>query len=57
MAAGVRCTSVRYNSTIHDFMMLNALRETAAATVAITQAIEVLRQALKSKPCQGETHE
>ena len=56
-AAGVRCTSVRYNSTIHDFMMLNALRETAAATVAITQAIEVLRQALKSKPCQGETHE
>jgi acetyl esterase/lipase len=47
-AAGVRCTSVRYNATIHDFMMLNALRETAATTAAITQAIEVLRHALKS---------
>jgi acetyl esterase len=49
-AAGVRCTTVRYNATIHDFMMLNALRETAAATAAITQAIDVLRQALKSSP-------
>jgi acetyl esterase len=35
---------------MHDFMMLNALRETAAATAAITQAIDVLRQALKSSP-------
>ena len=49
-AAGVRCTSVRYNATIHDFMMLNALRETAGATAAITQAIDVLRDALKSIP-------
>jgi acetyl esterase len=47
-AAGVRCTSVRYNSTLHDFMVLNALRETAAATAAITQATDVLRRALKS---------
>jgi acetyl esterase len=45
-AAGVRCTSVRYNGTLHDFMMLNALRETAAATTAIGQAVQVLRQAL-----------
>jgi acetyl esterase/lipase len=51
-AAGVRCTCVRYNGTIHDFMMLNGLRETAAATAAITQAIGVLRRALKSSPCQ-----
>jgi acetyl esterase len=50
IAAGVRCTSVRYNATIHDFMTLNALRETAAATAAIAQAIDVLRQALKSSP-------
>jgi len=49
-AAGVRCTCVRYNATMHDFMMLNALRETAVATAAITQAIDVLRQALKSSP-------
>jgi acetyl esterase len=46
--AGVRCTCVRYNATVHDFMMLNALRQTAAATAAITQAIGVLRQALYS---------
>jgi acetyl esterase/lipase len=45
-AAGVRCTSVRYNGTLHDFMMLNALRETAAAATAIGQAAQVLREAL-----------
>ena len=28
--AGVRTTTVRYNATIHDFMMLNPLREPAA---------------------------
>lgn len=50
IAAGVRCACVRYNATIHDFMMLNALRETAAATAAITQAIDVLHRALKSSP-------
>lgn len=47
-AAGVRCTSVRYNCTTHDFLMLNALRETAAASAGITQAVDVLRQALKA---------
>ena len=52
-AAGVRCTSVRYNATIHDFMMLNTLRGTAATTAAIAQAIEVLRRALKSSPPGG----
>ena len=51
-AADVRCNCVRYNGTIHDFMMLNALRETAAATAAITHAIDVLHRALKSSPCQ-----
>jgi len=44
--AGVRTTSVRYNDIIHDFMMLNPLRETAATTGAIEQAIQVLRKAL-----------
>jgi acetyl esterase len=43
-AAGVRTTSVRYNGIIHDFMMLNPVRETAAATAAIEQAIHVLRE-------------
>lgn len=47
--AGVRTTSVRYNGTIHDFMMLNPVRETAATTGAMEQAIHVLRKALSSK--------
>jgi acetyl esterase len=44
--AGVRTTCVRYNGIIHDFMMLNPLRQTAATTGAIEQAIHVLRKAL-----------
>ena len=42
--AGVRTTSVRYNDIHHDFMMLNPLRQTAATTGAIEQAIHVLRK-------------
>jgi acetyl esterase/lipase len=44
--AGVRTTCVRYNGILHDFMMLNPLRGTAATTAAIEQAIRVLRKAL-----------
>jgi acetyl esterase len=44
--AGVRATSVRYNGTIHDFVMLNALADTPAARGAIAQAIGALRGAL-----------
>jgi len=44
--AGVRTTCVRYNGTLHDFMMLNPLRQTAASTAAIEQAVHVLRKAL-----------
>lgn len=43
--AGVRTTLVRYDGTIHDFMMLNPLRSSAASTAAIEQAIRVLRKA------------
>jgi acetyl esterase len=46
IAAGVRTTAVRYNGIHHDFMMLNPLRGTAAATAAVEQAIHVLRKAL-----------
>jgi acetyl esterase len=45
-ALGVRTTCVRYNGILHDFMMLNTLRTSAAATAAIEQAIHVLRKAL-----------
>jgi acetyl esterase len=44
--AGVRTTSVRYNDTLHDFMMLNPLRPSAAVTAAVEQAVHVLRKAL-----------
>ena len=44
--AGVRVTSVRYNGTIHDFVMLNALADTPATRAAIAQAVGALRQAL-----------
>ena len=43
--AGVPVTAVRYQGIIHDFVMLNALRETHAAQAAITQAVTTLRAA------------
>jgi acetyl esterase len=45
-AAGVAVTSVRYDGTIHDFMMLNPLSGTRATRAAIAQAIAVLLEAL-----------
>jgi acetyl esterase/lipase len=44
--AGVAVTAVRYQGIIHDFVMLNALRETHAAEAAINQAVATLRTAL-----------
>ncbi|MYT74559.1 MULTISPECIES: alpha/beta hydrolase [unclassified Streptomyces] len=45
-AAGVPVTAVRFQGVIHDFVMLNALRETHAAEAAIALAISTLRSAL-----------
>jgi acetyl esterase/lipase len=47
-AAGVPTTSVRYNGILHDFMMLNPVRETRAARAATHQAIAMLKTALGS---------
>ena len=44
--AGVDVTATRYQGIIHDFVMLNALRETNAATAAIAQATAFLRREL-----------
>jgi acetyl esterase len=44
--AGVRVTSVRYNGTIHDFVMLNTLADTPATRGAIAQAVAALRGTL-----------
>lgn len=48
-AAGVPITTVRYDGIIHDFMMLNPLKDTHATRGAIAQAIAVLREAFGSK--------
>jgi acetyl esterase len=48
--AGVPTTSVRYNGTVHDFMMLDPVRDTAATTAALAQAIAVLRTVLHPAP-------
>lgn len=43
--AGVKVTSIRYNGTIHDFVLLNAIAETPAVRSAISVANATLRQA------------
>lgn len=45
-AAGVDVTATRYGGVIHDFMMVNALRETNAAGAAIAQAVAFITTAL-----------
>jgi acetyl esterase/lipase len=44
--AGVAVTATRYEGIIHDFVMLDALRETHAAEAAMAQAIWFLRRML-----------
>ncbi|MFE1794953.1 alpha/beta hydrolase [Streptomyces sp. NPDC059517] len=44
--AGVAVTAVRFQGVIHDFVMLNALRETHAADTAISLAVRTLHAAL-----------
>ena len=45
-SAGVPVTTVRFDGTIHDFMLLNALSETRATRAAISQATAFLRAGL-----------
>jgi len=45
-SAGVRVTSVRYDDTVHDFVMLNPLAETPAARSAIALVVGALTTAL-----------
>ncbi|MFC0622755.1 alpha/beta hydrolase [Kribbella deserti] len=45
--AGVPVTAVRFQGIIHDFVMLDALRDTYAAQAAIDLAISTLRSALQ----------
>lgn len=45
--AGVDVTSVRVAGMVHDFLLLDSLRDTKAANVARTLAIEALKTALQ----------
>jgi acetyl esterase len=47
--AGVPTTSTRYNGTIHDFVLLNAISDTAATRAAIAQATTFLRHHLADR--------
>src|SRR6266849_1457892 len=47
--AGVRVTAVRFQGTIHDFVMLNALANTAAARGAIALATAWLHEEFSQK--------
>jgi len=44
--AGVSVTTVRYDGVVHDFMLLDAMRDANATRAAIAQATAVLRAAL-----------
>ncbi|MFD8009159.1 alpha/beta hydrolase [Streptomyces sp. NPDC058955] len=44
--AGVPVVSVRYHGTIHDFMVLDPLRDTDAARAALVQALDTVHVAL-----------
>jgi acetyl esterase len=46
-AAGVSVDAVRYNGTIHDFVLLNALRHVPSTEAAIDQINDGLRQHLE----------
>ncbi len=47
--AGVRVTAVRFQGTIHDFVMLNSLAHTAAARGAIALATAWLREGFSTQ--------
>ncbi len=44
--AGVEVTTVRYDGAVHDFTLLDPLRDTHAARAATAQAAAVLREVL-----------
>jgi acetyl esterase/lipase len=49
-AAGVPVTAMRFLGTIHDFVMLNALRDTPAARAATAEMVRALHSAFDNAP-------
>lgn len=54
-AAGVEAVSVRFNGTIHDFMMLNALKDSEPSRKALKLAAAALKEAVKIGSGEEET--
>lgn len=48
MDAGVAVAATRYDGMIHDFVLLNAIRETPEVKAALSQASDGIRTALKA---------
>src|SRR5262245_13680025 len=47
--AGVEVVTTRYNATIHDFVLLNALAEAAPTRAAVVQAVDFLKAVFAPK--------
>src|SRR4051812_95795 len=45
--AGVSVTATRYNGTIHDFVLLNGIKDVPSTQAALRQASEAIRDALQ----------
>lgn len=45
--AGVAVTATRYNGMIHDFVLLNAIHKVPGVQLALRQAYDAIRDALK----------
>jgi acetyl esterase len=52
IGAGVEVVTTRYNATIHDFVMLNALAQAAPTRAAVMQAVAVLKEVFPQEPKQ-----
>jgi acetyl esterase len=48
MTAGVEVVTTRYNGTIHDFMMLNAIADSAPTRTAMAQAVHFVKRILSN---------
>jgi acetyl esterase/lipase len=46
--AGVPVTATRYNGTIHDFVLLNGIRDQPSTQAALRQACDAIKQQLKA---------
>jgi acetyl esterase len=48
VTAGVEVVATRYNGTIHDFMMLNAIADSAPTRTAMAQAVHFVKWILRN---------